>query len=253
MDLRPIKLVKLAIIGAGAAGFGYVLWKYLGQNGAPVKLLILIPLVPAALLYAGVDWIDNRSRRVRVAARLEQIGFKPEDPGAHGRDILYTLPPKHQSFAMRLFAEAQWHGRRARVMEFEFAVGHGEGRQAWKIFQAAIECPGDWPAFELLAVPGSFQFVPDKDYKRGDKLGDAAFDRLWRIAGDVPGATAILMPPLRDWLRSRSFRESWQVRDGWLVCSWRGTCDERRAEQSLARVAMFLSKAGKPAPAGVVE
>ena len=248
MHLRPVKLVKLAIVAVGIAGFVWVCAARLPRSQG--KGALMAGLVPLSLVYLAAEWYDNRQRRRLIVARLADLGFLEDEPNFHESEVHYTPERGHRGFEVKLFAEAEWQGRRARVAEFQFRTGGRRNSQAWKSFQAAVECPDAWPALELLPTPGSFSMMPDRAYKRGQKLGEGGFARRWRVAApDLEAADAVLTPELRSWLEGASWRERWCIRDGWLSCTRLGTADERRAEALLARAAAFLARAGRRAVA----
>jgi hypothetical protein len=245
MAVRPITLAKVAIVAAGLAGVWAVLQMRPPRTGAE-KIAFLGVILASAGAFWLADWYDHRERRRVLLEWLAGLGFVAGDPALHAQDVHYTPEKRHHSFAMRVFAEALWQGRLARVAEFQFETGRGKQRRTWRCFQAAIECPDQWPEFELLAVPrGLTGLMPERTYRRGVKSGDAAFDARWRIASaDGAGTGALLAPELRAWLQNGTWRERWCVRHGWLSCTRLGACDVRQAERIMAKVAVFLSRAG---------
>ncbi|MEX2217478.1 MAG: hypothetical protein WD749_01855 [Phycisphaerales bacterium] len=247
MDVRPLQVVKLAIAAAGVAGFVWMLTA--GFPRGQAKLYTYGGIAAVVLAYMGADYLDQRDRRRRVAARLAALGFE-EAPAPEGA-VHYTPEKKHHSFGVVLYAEAQWRGRRSRVADFKYETGHGKANKTWRNFQAAIECPPEWPEMELDPPVGlASRPISQLFGEKGARTGDEAFDRRWRIrAADGEGALVLMTPALRAWLLESPRKERWCIRGGWLSCTWGRACDERSAERVLARVAMFLSRAGQPAGA----
>jgi hypothetical protein len=123
-------------------------------------------------------------------------------------------------------------------------VGYGKGSSTQRRLEAALECPPEWPPFELVP-PLNFMSCPMTKLLSppGERVGDRRFDAIWRlVSADRDAALAIVGPEVRGWLADAPSGERWCSRNGWLSCTWSGKIDEHDAERVLARTAMFLSK-----------
>lgn len=250
--MRPIKFVKLAIVGAGVA---VCLW-FMFDRSRPYRRhdwTVLAAIAGAIASYMAADWYDQRQRRARLAEWMARTGFVL-DPEATLDQGHYRPHHLHHSFALHLFGRADWKGRRARAVEYEFKTGAGRTERTHRRFEGAVECPAAWPAFELVHPKGLASRPISRLFSADEgAIGDGPFDRRWRMASDDDElALAVLTPGLRAWLAAAPGRETWCCGDGWLSCTWEKACDEGHAERVLARVATFLAKAGEASRAGAM-
>jgi hypothetical protein len=98
LALRPIKLVKLAIVGAGISSLVYLYTSTWGLPSSARQVPVLVTFFSAIALYVAADWYDNRERRRRTLERLESLEFAPESAEAALLDLHYTARKNEHSF-----------------------------------------------------------------------------------------------------------------------------------------------------------
>lgn len=185
-----------------------------------------VGLLALALAAVGFEAVRQR----RWFAMADALGF--DSPGGRG-------------FFSELRLEGAFLGRPAAI--WTYTRGSGKNKSRWTMLEVAA--PKANPYFELHASPEGLGAKLAKAFGGMDiEIGDAEFDRRFRLRGNDPEAARRVFDTMtRDVLVERAAKREFDVVNGVVHFHRRGLLADAREAQALLEAAARLAQAAEGA------
>lgn len=245
--------IILGSLAASIVGLAF----YYGSAGRPSPATVIIVIAGAFLLSLIVAVLSirrlQRRRWESTARALEPHGWlltpRPDEPA---RAAAFA-PIAHlerwadlRHGARGILMAALRRDSQARLLEHEYTTGSGKSTQVHTHTLIAWQVPPWWPLVRFAREGRLQAWVNRRAHGEDPAIGDADFDKAFRISGDEPFACELLTPIARAELMRAPKGESWVIGGGWAVMLYKGPLNAPNTSLFLSRALTVLGSFPKP-------